>query len=110
MGYEIIIENHDLKIEDDAEKRIFSKLKYGVLELSDFWEINENKIVPSEYSLKWGDWFEEDLKNMAKMGVTGFIEVRGEQGECSKFVLRDERVEVFYGRVVYSEKPDEILE
>ncbi|MEM3453335.1 MAG: hypothetical protein QW835_06915 [Candidatus Hadarchaeum sp.] len=110
MGYDVFIVDYDLNLNLAEEDKVFRKLKNGNLKLSDFWVIDGDKIEPVETYFRWGDWFEEDLKKMAKMGTTGFIEIRGEMGEHNKYVFRGEKIEVYVAEVVYSSKPYEILE
>jgi len=112
MGYDVSINRCELfQKELTAEEKIYQKLKHGDLDLDpNDWTTKENRIEPVEWYFKWGDWFVEDLTKMAKAGVTGFVETIGEEGEYTKYMLKDGKVEEYYGEVVYPEKPNDVYE
>jgi len=113
LGYEVSIEDCSLGIKTTDKEKVFRKLKYGDLGLSDFWKQEGDRIVPVEGWFKWGDWFEEDLKKMVKMGAAGAIVLKGEDGEYFKYELNNngrEKIMIFFGQIVFPKKPDKILE
>jgi len=72
----------------------------------DYWQIKKDGdkilIKPVEWWFKWGNWFIEDLKTMAKAGVKGEIAMYGEFGEWVKYVLKDGTIEEYEGEVVFT--------
>ena len=100
MGYYMTVESQDLKANG------LSKLPEGV---DEFWALEGEYVSITESYFKWGDWFEKDLQTLAKAGVTGEIELSGEQAEWEKFVLKDGVVEIYGGSVVYPDEPQTVM-
>jgi len=102
MGYYVTVQSYNLSA---------NGLKRLPKDLYDIWDLDGENINITELHFKWGcGWFLEDLKKLAKAGVTGEVELYGEEGEWYKYVLRDGRVEEYLGSVVYEEEPNEIYE
>lgn len=103
MGYSVDIQSvkfeHNLKV-----------LPEGV---DGYWEFSKREpvqIQPLDWSFNWHeDDFESTLILLAKAGVTGEIELMGEQGDYWKYVLTEKEVKYYDGEVVYHEKPDKTL-
>lgn len=110
MGYDVSINRCELFLKKPAaEEKVYQKLKHGNLDLdTDTWETEDNHIVPVDWYFKWGERFVGDLIKMAKSGVTGFVETIGEEGEYTKYVLKDGKVEEYYGEIVYSQAPAKV--
>jgi hypothetical protein len=102
MGYYMTVERQDLNPNG------LSRLPEGI---SDIWELEGDYVSLKEGYFKWADgWFIEDLKALAKAGVTGEVVLSGELGEWVKYVLKGNRVEEYEGSVVFPKEPSEIYE
>lgn len=99
MGYYMIIQTNSLK----------GKLPELPTEFIPWKQEQDNSIIPTDTTFKWCDTFEEELLLMAQAGITGEIMITGEEGDYSKYVLRNNRVEMYDGRVVYDDEPDNII-
>jgi len=73
------------------------------------FKLVDQRVVPIEWTMKWTDYFEEELVFLSRAGVRGYVEVMGEEGEYVKYVLKDGVVEVYEGAVVYPDEPSTIL-
>jgi hypothetical protein len=106
MGYYMTVE--DFLLNSNG----LSKLPEGIT--PDFWALDEEDpsfVVIKEEDFNWADgWFIEDLKALAKAGVTGEVVLSGELGEWYKYVLKGGRVEEYEGSVVFPKEPTEIYE
>jgi hypothetical protein len=118
MGYYLTINSLNLNTHG------LKTLPEGVDEL---WKLDDDGTVSlDDYYIKYDDWWDEDLKNLAKAGVTGEIELfcqrrmprkillrekrsgkmfYGECGEWERYVLKDGKVMVFKGHVEFSGDP-----
>lgn len=99
MGYYMIIQTSSLK----------GRLPSLPTEFIPWKQEKDGSITPADTSFKWYDTFEEELLLMAKAGISGEIVVTGEEGDYSKYVLKDKKLEMYEGTVVYSNKPDNII-
>jgi len=99
MGYYMTVEKQDLK----ANK--LTKLPEGIDKI---WKLEDEYVSITEGYFKWGDWFEKDLKALAKAGITGEVVLSGESAEWYKYVLKNGVVECYEGRIVFPEEPSEI--
>ena len=100
MGYYMTVERQELKANG------LTQLPDGI---DEFWALEDEHVSITEGYFKWGDWFEDDLKTLARAGVTGEIELSGEQAEWQKYVLKDGVVELYEGAIVYPNKPTEVI-
>lgn len=91
----------------DLKANGLSKLPEGID--VDFWTMEKENVSITERYFKWGDWLENDLKALAKAGVTGKIEMSGEEAEWEKYVLEAGIVKVYRGQVTYPKEPEETL-
>lgn len=102
MGY-YVIERSNLQangLEKIPEHKFGWELCFGV---------KEDCVEPSETHFRWHESFEDFLTTLAKAGVTGWLELSGEQGEWEKYVLKDGVVECYEGSIVYGEEPQRVL-
>ena len=99
MGYYMIIQTSSLK----------GRLPNLPTEFIPWKQENDGSITPTDTSFKWYDTFEEELLLMVQAGITGEIVVTGEEGDYSKYVLKDNKVEMYEGTVVYNNKPDNVI-
>jgi len=81
MGYYVTIQK--CRLEPNGLKQIPPGAEGG-------WVLSKGYVEPVDYYFKWkgGDWFEEELVALAKAGVTGEVELIGEEGERWKTTLR----------------------
>jgi len=104
MGYYVTLEDAKLNA---------NNLKELPEEVSDFWSIRRGRVKPEDYFFKWrgGEWFEEKLVTLAKLGVTGEVRMIGEGGAPFwKYVLEKGKVRVYDGEVVYKSTPRRVLD
>ena len=91
--------------------KVHEKLKTGTLDLDpDIWTVREDEIEPVEYNFKWGDEFVNDLVKMAKHDIIGCVEITGEEGEHTRYVLRGGKVREYCGRTVYPRTPSSVYD
>ena len=76
---------------------------------TDIWIIKDGKIDLIQYWFKWYESFDEELVFLSRAGVTGEIELIGEQGEYTKYVLKNKVVEYYEGTITYPERPNIVL-
>lgn len=98
MGYYMTVERIDLKTNG------LTKLSEDLEESC--WRIEDDHVLLKETYFKWDDWFNDELKKLATAGVTGEIELSGEQAEWEKYVLKNGMVEAYTGSVTYPEEPE----
>jgi len=70
------------------------------------WDEGNDKVKPDETIFKWDDEFTNDLVKLAKIGVVGEVVTRGDE-ELAKYILEDEKVKEYYGKVVFPDEPNE---
>lgn len=99
MGYYMVVQSASLKT--NGVKKLPENVEY--------FEVDGEWVKPIEWHFKWHDSFEEELVFLARAGVTGEIELMGEEGEYTKYVLKQGIVELYEGKVVYPEKPNTVL-
>jgi len=95
MGYYMTVESQKLLANG------LSELPEGLDEL---WRLEGEYVSLIDGYFKWDDWFERDLKRLAKTGVTGEVELSGEMAERYKYVL-DGVVKLYHGAVTYPGSP-----
>jgi len=72
------------------------------------WEESNDGVEPPEDYFKWDDEFINDLVKLAKIDVVGEVITRGEEGEATKYILKDDEVEEYYGETVFPDEPNEV--
>ena len=99
MGYYMTVQLESLKA--NGVKKLPENVEY--------FEVDGEWVKPIEHYFKWDDSFEEELVFLARAGITGEIELMGEEGEYTKYKLKQGVVEVYEGKIVYPEKPNTVL-
>ncbi|MCD6340883.1 MAG: hypothetical protein J7L51_02910 [Desulfurococcales archaeon] len=95
MGYTMTIEGY--RLEAGGLREVPAVGSWG-----EMWEITEEgRLRPKECYFRWDDSFEDFLSALARAGVTGEVELSGEQAEWYKYVLRDGEVTCHEGWVIY---------
>lgn len=96
---------HELTCKDDIsdllDKLVWLRLRY-----------QDGKLIPERLQFHWNDAFFEELKVLRKAGGRGYIVLFDEYGSYYKYVLDDNEVRGYAGKVVfegdeYKEKCDE---
>lgn len=102
MTYQFWLLDYDLRLPKrrSAGQRVLERLC-----ALRWWRVEGDQLTPREYSFQADEEFVKDLKLLAELGVTGFVKLLGEGEEYYKYVLKREKVLVFWGRVVYSRRP-----